>query len=292
MLIKEYIGEYGIEVSTFIPYIYYLKINNKLNFKIKIYDGMKSYYYFLDEEDIIYKNEKRYWIRPEFRKFLPIDLQNEDKIFSDLNYKLPIYFKPPNFYEYYKKYKIKFSKPFIIINNKYNSEWGENPRNYFDINELEYIINIFKNEYILIYIRSNDLKLHGYSYDHNEEESFHLYEKELIKKNYSQNVILYEDLLENYKNDYDFNTLKCILLANSVASISTIGGFNFFNSYFPHIHLIYRKNTPDLYNKLFYQNMHNILCEKSKEILFAENKNELYENVKQLKKYLELDNIK
>lgn len=275
MLVLEYTGEYGIEVATFVPFIHYLKKTVLLDLKVITYKGMAPYYYFLEDYELAFKDQCRYWISPDFRMFLPPHIRDDDKLFKECPY-VPQMMSPPNFYEKYIQYPKLFqdNRPIFVIQNKYNSEWGGPPRNYFDLEILVKIIENLKNMFRIVYIRSNDIRLAEYSHDDNEEMSLQLYDKELIREMFRNDVILYEDLLRQYTS-YDFNKLKCILLAQAAYTLSTIGGFNFFDAYFPCEHIIYKKDTPEIYDKTFYQNQHNILCSSPREIHMVESKDSL-----------------
>ena len=222
---------------------------------------------------ISFKNQCRYWIPPDFRTFFPPHLRNDDLLFKENTY-LPKMMDPPDFHGNYIQYPNLFEeKPIFVIQNKYNSEWGGPPRNYFDVETLAEIIEILKNSFKIVYIRSNDIRMNEYSHDNNEENSKQLYDKEMIRETFKNDVILYEDLLlQRQCINYDFNKLKCILLSQATYTLSTIGGFNFFDAYFPCEHIIYKLDTPDIYDKTFYQNQHNMLCQSPREIQMVEDK--------------------
>lgn len=276
-MILEYIGEYGSELGCFVPFIYYLKTKGLFkDIKVKTYDGMKSYYFFLDDDEIEYKNVPRQWVNPKFRYFLPEHIRNDDIVFGNMK-SIPTMMTPPDYIKQYGHLQIQSEKPIYIIQNKYNSEWGGPPVNFFDTTLLDKILEIVTKSFTVIYIRSNDIRLPGYSDDENEKFSFKIDDKQMISQKYPD-VILFENLLKEYSN-YDFNTLKCIVHCNACSTLSTIGGFNFFDAYFPSKHYIYRVDTPPIYTKDFYQNQHNMLCPNPNEIYFTSNKEELIEEL-------------
>lgn len=255
----EYIGEYGTEVNTFVPYIYYLKKNNLLKDKVVLYSGMKPYYYFLEDNEVLYKESNRYWIPPSARHCLPENLIDDVVFFNKYNPGLPPHnFIPPPMKEYYSKYKIESSKPILILQNKYNKEWGQPPKNFIDVKTLREILHILIPKYHVIYFRSNNLFLPGYSRDANENESLPINDKEMIKSEFMGSVTIFEDLLS--KVNTDFNMFKCVLLANAKAFVSVIGGHIDFSNYFPGTHVIYRNWLPDCFDLDFYQKQHCALC--------------------------------
>ena len=264
--IIEYIGEFGTEVNTFIPFIYYLKTNNMLQHKVVLYQGMKPYYFFLDDSEIIFKEQKRYWIPHTARLFLPDSLK-DDVVFYNTYNPHPQYYLPPPYSEFYSKYKVHTSKPIAIIQNKYNAEWGHPPMNYFDVQTLKHMLDILTSKYYVIYIRSNNLVAPGYSRDMNEDQSIDMEDKEMIRANFSNhNVGIIEDLLP--KTSYDFNTFKCILHANAELFISVVGGHIDFSNYFPGTHIIYIKWLPDCFKEGFYYHQHSMMLPNNTDKMY------------------------
>lgn len=255
----EYIGEYGTEVNTFLPYIYYLKTTNRLKDKVLLYNGMRPYYYFLEDHEIVYKNTQRFWIPHTARSFLPENLIDDVVFYNKFNPKVqPKHFVPPPFKEHYSRYKIESAKPILILQNKYNMEWGQPPKNFIDVSTLRDILHILSPKYDIVYFRSNNLFLPGYSRDANENESLPMDDKEMIKNEFASSVTIFEDVLKNVNTD--FNTFKCILHANASAFVSVIGGHIDFSNYFPGTHVIYKNWLPDCFHKDFYQKQHRALC--------------------------------
>jgi len=278
----EYTGEYGTEIGVFIPFIYFLQKNNYLKTcgtKIRSYTGMRPYYFFLEDSQFEMKNETRIWVDHNKRFFLTEELSNDDMLFyngTNVNY-----YMPPDYAQHFKGY-IQSTRPLLVMQNKYNSEWDGPPLNYFTLDDLRYIFTELQDLYEIIYFRTNNFRIPGYAYDHNEFDIEQFYDKEMITNEFPKITVI-EQLIQRNNLVIDFNTLKCFLLAEAKATISTIGGFNFFNAYFPSKHLIYRSNyynapiyVQNMYVKQFYQNQHNMLCPgRSSDILFASNTEEL-----------------
>lgn len=275
----DYVGEYGSEVSVFIPYIHYLKQVGLLHGKkVAIYDGMQPYYFFLAPDDVIIKKDKRQYIPYYGRFFMPDHLRNEDEIFR-VGGTLKEYLPP----DYKNKYADMFQskKPLVVVQNKFNSEWGHPPMNYFDLAELRHMFDALEEHYHIVYIRSNQYRGQGYSYDQNEESEYRLDDIPMIKNEYPS-VTLYEDLVSRGKK-YDFNTMKCMLLASAHMTISTIGGFNHFDAYFPCKHIIFRKNASMLYDRTWYQNQHDLCCPgRSTPIYFASSFGEVMKHIQDI----------
>lgn len=278
----EYTGEYGAELGVFVPFVHFLKKSGILKqSKIISYSGMRPYYFFLDDSEYEEKNNSRVHIACFNRHFLPEHLRNDDNIFD--KGETIENFLPPNYNDFFNDV-IKTPLPLLIVQNKFNSEWGDNPKNFLNLQELNYLFTELQDIYNIVYIRTNEFRGTGYSHDHNEDMSFKIEDKETISSKFPK-VVLIENLMFQYPN-ITFNTLKCLLQSSAKVTISTIGGYNFFDAYFPSKHLIYKKDAPELYSKNFYQNQHDLLCPgRSSEILFAKNENEFNECIKQLKVY-------
>lgn len=271
-----YTGNYSKEIGVFIPFVYYLKSNNLLcNTKVISYTGMRAYYFFLNDNEYQERNENREAAKYDW--FLPDTLK-------DFQYQIkPEYFTPPNFYEQYKDKLGGIAKPIIVIQNKYKTFYNNNaqqlPTNYFDLEELQYMFEALQDKFQIIYIRSDEYfktilsnKTIHISYD--------LGDKEMIQEMYSK-IITLESFLKNNPR-LDINIAKCIIEAAASATISTIGGFNVFDAYFPSKHIIFSKDPSDTDANL-YQNQHNLLCpSNASKIQFATSFEQLKEFINSL----------
>lgn len=277
----EYVGEFGSELGVFVPHVHFLKKNGLLHIPVVSYNGMRPYYYFLDDHEFIMKSVPRDWVHPDGRWFLPPRLRSDDQVFS-LGGVQDMY-DPPPYHDVFSVFRIPSNKPIVLVQNKFNSEWGGPPVNFFSQEELLDMVKELRTHFTVVYIRTNGFRGPGYSHDMNEEQSFMMQEKHALIQTYPD-VVIMEDLLNHYRERYDFNTLKCILQCNAVATISTIGGFNYFDAYFPSKHIIYKKDCPPQYNQSFYQNQHDMLCPgKSSMISYASNFPEVMQYVQELK---------
>lgn len=274
-----YRGEYGVELAVFIPYVYFLK-QSRAQFIVSTYVGMAPYYFFLSPTEITFRNEQRTYIQPNMRLFLPEALRNEETIFTQGG--KPDEYAAPPYHEYFTKVPISFSKPYVIIQNKYNHEWGMAPKNFFDVDDVRKMLHILTPHYRVFYFRTNSFRGGGYSADHNEAESVPMNEKDILRKEFPNEFVPIEDMLGNMSPPIDFNTLKCFMLTNACATIGTISGFLFFDGYFPCQHIIYRRDAPLRFNLEFYQNQHNIACPTPRPIRLATNKEELETAVHEL----------
>lgn len=288
-----YVGEYGNEVGIFVPYIHYLKKTGAMNDKkVSTYVGMKPYYFFLEDHEIEYRNESRLYgpcpsLGTQFPYFPKYILDNSDKAFIENHI---TEFISPDFHHFYNSHQIDHIinsvKPLIIINNKYNLEWDASagPQNFFSIDELRTILQMITPYYTVVYCRTSDIRLNNYSTDRNETSTTCVLEERQMILSEFKDVLFIEKLITEY--NLDFNYFKCILNAKAFATISILGGVNYFDAYFPSKHIIYYKFIPHYLpylNKTYYQNMHNILCPNNhSEILFTNREEQLMSFIQSL----------
>ena len=63
-----YTGEFGAEIITFVPFIFWLKTRGMLSGRrVLTYAGMRPYYYFLDDAEYTEQSGDRAWLPPEQR---------------------------------------------------------------------------------------------------------------------------------------------------------------------------------------------------------------------------------
>ena len=63
-----YTGEFGAEITTFIPFVFWLKTRGMLSGRrVLTYAGMRPYYYFLDDAEYSEKPDARAWVPVEQR---------------------------------------------------------------------------------------------------------------------------------------------------------------------------------------------------------------------------------
>lgn len=134
---------------------------------------------------------------------------------------------PPNLKELYTTDLFKFDKPVIVIQNKFTLEWGGGPYNYFGIQDLEKILNLFYSDFTVVYFRPNGNES-GYYKDENDVLT--LYDYSFLSTNYPE-VVLFDNLLKQYP-EYSYNTLQFMLSAMSDKFITVSGGNACVSSYF------------------------------------------------------------
>lgn len=242
----EVINEFGNEVILYIPYYYYLFRNNLLfNNKITTYEGMMSFYFFLNKDQIIEKKEKRNYT---YIYTNPL-MVNDNEYIKNFNYNYMIF---PNYKINYKNNLFKFYKPILIISNKYNIEWNMNPINFISIETLEIILLMLKDKYQIIYIRpSNEIKSDlKYSFDTNKYLEYN--DLEFIKSKYNDEIIIFDELFKKEEfQDMTYNELKLNLFSSCTNYISVQGGGSHFISYFAKKMVLLHKCGNEIKNNVY-----------------------------------------
>ena len=220
----EVINEFGNEIIIYLPYYYYLYCNNLLfDNKIITYKGMRPFYYFMKEENILEKEETRHWTHYDSR---PLLVNNNEHVKNfDKKYWYPLPYK-----EIYKNNILLFEKPLLIIHNKYGVEWDIKPINYISVHALRQLFDELYLNFTIVYIRpSSNYYNKGYSLDSNLIQDFDDYD--LINNEYKDKLLTMNDLLNKY-SDYNYNQLLLMLYSNCSNYISVQGGSNYLISYF------------------------------------------------------------
>jgi hypothetical protein len=206
----ESVGEFGSELILFLPFCRWLSANGFLRERrLLIYRGMRCLYDKLDCNSISEKKNRRRYVPPERRpRWLPI-LNEHDfdgkgtspfLIFDDLR----------SSFCARRLFIDKFlrQKDVLIIHNKYNKEWGEQPVNFIPLSCLDEIFTILKDKFHIIYIRHTSAEMKwGFSSDCNVER--HLDDASVLAMHPEvlDFRILY--MMEcNYNKAIDINTLK------------------------------------------------------------------------------------
>lgn len=136
--------------------------------------------------------------------------------------------------EVFKNLGIKFSKPTVVIQNKYSLEWFGPPKNFISVECIDHIISTLKSKYDIIYIRPKK-DLTNYYFDDNTVYDYNDYE--LIKNKHPE-VVCATDY------DYNFNILQFCLCSTSEKHIAVSGGNACISAYFEGDVIILDKYCP------------------------------------------------
>ena len=154
----EYSGEYGAELTTFIPFVAWLKREGHLaGRRIVTYAGMRPYYFFLDEGEFAGKTEPRRWL-PENDRYWPFNCT-----YTAITNPWHVY---PDYRQYYAARGRRFKRPLLFIQNKFAMEWKVGPINYIPLKSLSLLLQLTSDRFDVVYSRPR-AELAGYSRDEN-----------------------------------------------------------------------------------------------------------------------------
>ena len=244
--------EFASELVCVIPYANWLHQNNQLE-RVITSKGMKPFYYFCDnvEERFDYRtfdmnqnglfDVPNNWVHHNaeavFNKTYS-ELSDDEQIEANgvLDYSE---WSPPSYKEYFKSDRFDSLKPYVVVNNNYNIEFGNSiteSRRYFNIETLNEIFNHFTEKgYNVIYKRPNNTE---FAPDQNEIATLQGgYEFMEIT---DQGVLSDYDLCGYYDNVYnlndfdmdDYNEFQLKCFANADGFITTNGGGGILCAYF------------------------------------------------------------
>ncbi len=156
----EYTGEYGNEITTFIPLVNWLKQEGLLHDrKVLTYRGMRPYYFFLDDDEFSAKDVNRHWV-PEHARDWPTN--------STYTATRKAWHRPPDYRAFYMTRARTFSRPTLFIQNKFALEWGYGPINYLPLIHLKNLLSLTARKFQIVFSRPGTRPAgSGYSDDHN-----------------------------------------------------------------------------------------------------------------------------
>lgn len=215
----EYTGEYGAELTTFLPFVAWLNQEGLLKQrKIISYNGMRPYYFFLSNEQFSEKNEKRHWLAEKYR-YWP-----SSSTYTATAKRWHVY---PNYRKHYQAAGQSFDKPIIFIQNKFIMEWGLGPINYIPLMSLGYFLEQTKHQFTVIYSRpTRKVQNSDYVEDTNAELD---YPDRSILQNFKHTIDL-EELCIN--NNLHYNQTKLEMMAKTNIFIGVQGGGSHAIAYF------------------------------------------------------------
>lgn len=153
----EYRGEFGPEITTFIPFVAWLSQEGYLSGRrIVTYAGMRPYYFFLEESEFEEKIEPRNWL-PESERYWP-----SNSTYTATASPWHVY---PDYRLHFMQKGKRFDRPVLFIQNKFAVEWDEGPVNYIPLDGLRRLLGLTANRFDVVYSRPRERAI-GYSWDH------------------------------------------------------------------------------------------------------------------------------
>lgn len=225
--------EFGYEIIMVVPYVYYLHVKG-VKVKVITSHGMFPFYYFLPKGSIEEKYDNRYCLLPANvpLKGIHFDVLNKDQ-----------WLMPP-YKEYFSKYdEIYFKKEYIIINNKYNTEWNGPPVNYLDLDTLRILFKLLTPKYNIVYNRPQSNHIPD-----DNSQVYDLNDFDLIKEEFP-NII---DLnIFASQQSIPFNQLQLVLGSRCFKQISVQGGNSILASLTGGINLVYAVRGEEITHNSF-----------------------------------------
>jgi hypothetical protein len=311
--------EFASELVCIIPYAHWLHKEGELE-KVITSTGMKSFYYFCDDVEEQYKfrtldnlnsgleKVPNNWVHHNAeavtgKDYSELTEEEQNNMNGVLDYRK---WSPPPYKEYYQTDEFNHLKPYIVVNNNYNIEYGKpisESLRFFNIKTLYDIFNYLTNSgYIVIYKRPNNTE---FAPDNNEIETLNR-NISLTAKVEGQGIITDYELCEYYngvinmnkmKEEYSqctYNDFQLKLFSSADGFVTTNGGGGILCScfkkpvvmYVPHgkeLRKNYITNKNSYLNKLSENNIHTVLdpgdvndyskvIKKVKEVFRGDNK--------------------
>ncbi|MCC9138817.1 hypothetical protein ACFSKU_09655 [Pontibacter silvestris] len=224
----EYHGEFQQELLFVLPFAYWHHLNGTL-YKTVGCTGTKDLYFFSKnhEERFI----KREW--PDYYNDTSFEVPN---MAHSITFSYKKWARVP-LKEHYVNDVFVFEKPILVIANKYNIEWDQQPLNYFDVKTLDRIIRYNRDKYQIVYNRPSLGQIVS-----DNSDILDLNEIAWLRQEHPD-VILMKDLYCKYEKSVNsFNHFQLMLYANCDRFISVHGGTAALASYFGGKNIILSKS--------------------------------------------------
>eukprot|EP01084_Bolivina_argentea_P319036 553381_1 len=241
-----YIIEFGYELQGVTAWSFAICKQNVYNVTTASLTGMEPYY-FWSKYHKTFNYSRRAGYLPEGNPFNSANAHISLKEFPNSNI-----WKMPNYKIHFKNalFRFKNKKPTILISNKYNIEWADKPINYFSINTLEKLFNIYiQKGYNIIYKRPINAEL----LNDDTRQTTELKDHEMIKETFNQKVLTYSNILDyiQYYNKIKLNAtfmnlIQLSIMANIDYYVSVQGGNSILNSLFCVTNHIYHASGSEL----------------------------------------------
>ena len=137
---------------------------------------------------------------------------------------------PPDLKSYYlEQFQIKTDKPFLVVSNKIQDEWGRGPVNYLSVDVLRQIFELCKDKFNIVY---------------NRPYANNIINDDTLQKKFGDRELVREmsiPTMQNYAEEYDldYNTTQMAVMSNCNHFISTQGGNSALSAYFGGRGIIY-----------------------------------------------------
>lgn len=206
-----YEGEFGAEITTFIPFVVWLKTRGMLSGRrVRTYAGMRAYYYFLDDAEYAEQSGERAWLPPDQRAW-PSN--------SSYTATRQEWHRMPDYRARYAGEGMRFERPVLFIQNKFCVEWGEGPINYLPLKALERLFALAGEQFDVVYSRPRAMGgRDDYAADDNSDCDY----PDLSMARRFPSVLVLEDYVA--ANGLDYNRTKLQIAAKAHLFVAVQGG--------------------------------------------------------------------
>ena len=221
----DFFGEFGIELRVIVPWSY--AVSRNCTITTTGVAGTRYMYWFSDDHHIVETQQRRNEQLPPGNPFRAEFVYIEDFPYDTA------WLAPP-FRAFYRRKDLQArvlaqrNKPLLFISNKYRDEFREGPTNFFSVRTLRILLQYLSPRYTIIYKRFTEEKQKDW-----EDIERPFKDKEMIRREFPDDVVLFEDLSRSLKGDpEDSNLLLFSLMASSEGFLAVQGGMAVASSYF------------------------------------------------------------
>jgi hypothetical protein len=206
----EYTGEFGAEITTFIPFVAWLKASGHLEGRrVVTYGGMRPYYFFVGDEEYAEKRGPRHWLPPDQR-----DWPSNSTYTATRQH----WHRPPDYRARYQAQGRQFERPVMFVQNKFTIEWDRGPVNYIPLNALLLLFERTAGRFDVVYSRPGIVPMGpGYTVDH----QVHCHYPDLaVAREFAHVTVLEQQCADGG----DYNLTKLETLAKAHVLVGVQGG--------------------------------------------------------------------
>jgi hypothetical protein len=207
----EYTGEYGAELTTFVPFAFWLKTQGLLaGRRVLSYGGMRPYYYFLEDDEFAEKPDARHFLDTRLRDWPTASTWHATR---------QAWHVMPDYRARYRSQGASFPRPVLFVQNKFEVEDSRGPINYLPVQALDKLFERTADRFDVVYSRPRALpRASGYTADDNDDCD---YPDLQVARRYGHVTVL-EDLCRQTGAPYNLTKLE--ILAKSRLFVGVQGG--------------------------------------------------------------------
>lgn len=227
-------GEFQQELLHVIPFAYWHYLNGTLKSTTST-SSTKELYFFSPSHSEVDKHR-------DYRDNFNVEIPNAP---HDLKLIRSKWVQVP-YKAYFKNTIFTYDKPLIVIANRFNTEWNQEPISYLDLSVLHQLFLILKKRYQILYNRPTADRIVN---DNSEVQDLGDYS--WIKENHPD-VEVVNDIYDKHVNKVNnYNHLQLMIYANCSRFISVHGGTATLASCFGGDNIIFSKKGHEHYLKEF-----------------------------------------